>query len=110
MKGYLPTLQDWKDSGGAIGRGTVLGFFMGVLPGMSPMIPTFLSYGIEKRLSKHPESLGPGHRGGCGARACNNAASVGSFVPLLSLGIPSNAFNAVLLGALMIYGCSPARC
>ena len=108
IKGYLPTLQDWKDSGGAITRGTFLGFFMGVLPGMSPMIPTFLSYGMEKRLSKHPEKFGTGViEGVAGPESCNNAAAVGSFVPLLSLGIPSNAFNAVLLGALMIYGLQP---
>ena len=108
IKGYLPTLQDWKDSGGAITRGTLLGFFMGVLPGMSPMIPTFLSYGMEKRLSKHPEKFGTGViEGVAGPESCNNAAAVGSFVPLLSLGIPSNAFNAVLLGALMIYGLQP---
>jgi putative tricarboxylic transport membrane protein len=108
IKGYLPTLRDWKDSAGAIVRGTLLGFFMGILPGMSPMIPTFLSYGVEKRLSKHPEKFGTGViEGVAGPESCNNAAAVGSFVPLLSLGIPSNAFNAVLLGALMIYGLQP---
>ena len=108
IKGYLPNLQDWKDSAWPITRGTLLGFFMGVLPGMSPMIPTFLSYGMEKRLSKHPEKFGTGViEGVAGPESCNNAAAVGSFVPLLSLGIPSNAFNAVLLGALMIYGLQP---
>jgi putative tricarboxylic transport membrane protein len=105
---YLPNLQDWKDSGGAIVRGTFLGFLMCILPGMPPMIPTFLSYGIEKRLSKHPEKFGTGViEGVAGPESCNNAAAVGAFVPLLSLGIPSNAFNAVLLGALMIYGLQP---
>jgi putative tricarboxylic transport membrane protein len=108
IAGYWPNKQDWKDSGGAITRGTFLGFLMGIFPGMSPMIPTFLSYGIEKRLSKHPEKFGTGViEGVAGPEACNNAAAVGSFVPLLSLGIPSNAFNAVLLGALMIYGLQP---
>jgi putative tricarboxylic transport membrane protein len=108
IESYLPTLQDWKDSAGAIGRGTVLGFFMGILPGMSPMIPTFISYGLEKRLSKHPEKFGTGViEGVAGPESCNNATSVGSFVPLLSLGIPSNAFNAVLLGALMVFGLQP---
>jgi len=72
------------------------------------MIPTFLDYGIEKRLSKHPEKFGTGViEAVAGPESCNNAAAVGSFVPLLSLGIPSNAFNAVLLGALMIYGLQP---
>ena len=108
IKGYWPNLQDWKDSGAPMARGTVLGFLMGIFPGISPMIPTFLSYGIEKRLSKHPERFGTGVIEAVAApEACNNAAAVGGFVPLLSLGIPSNAYNAVLLGALMIYGLQP---
>ena len=108
IRAYLPTLQDWKDSGGAITRGSLLGFLMGILPGMSLMVPTFLSYSIEKRLSKHPEKFGTGVvEGVAGPESANNAAAVGTFVPLLSLGIPSNAFNAVLLGALMIYGMQP---
>ena len=69
---------------------------------------TFFAYWLEKRVSKHPEKFGTGViEGVAGPEACNNAAAVGSFVPLLSLGIPSNAFNAVLLGALMIYGLQP---
>jgi putative tricarboxylic transport membrane protein len=108
IRGYLPNLQDWKDSGGPIVRGSLLGFFLGIFPGMSPMIPTFLSYGIEKRLSRHPERFGTGAiEGVAAAESCNNSASTAGFVPLFSLGIPSNAFNAVLLGALMIYGLQP---
>ncbi|MBP1752656.1 MAG: hypothetical protein H6Q57_1492 [Geobacteraceae bacterium] len=108
IRGYWPSRQDWKDSGGAIGRGTVLGFIMGIFPGISPMIPTFMSYAIEKRLSKHSEKFGTGVIEGVAApESCNNAAAISSYVPLLSLGIPSNAFNAVLLGALMIYGLEP---
>jgi putative tricarboxylic transport membrane protein len=108
IRGYLPNLQDWKDSGGPIVRGSLLGFFLGIFPGMSPMIPTFLSYGIEKRLSRHPERFGTGViEGVAAAESCNNSASTAGFVPLFSLGIPSNAFNAVLLGALMIYGLQP---
>jgi putative tricarboxylic transport membrane protein len=108
IKSYWPSRQDWKDSGGPIARGTVLGFIMGIFPGISPMIPTFMSYAIEKRLSKHPEKFGTGVIEGVAApESCNNAAAVGSYIPLLSLGIPSNAFNAVLLGALMIYGLEP---
>jgi putative tricarboxylic transport membrane protein len=108
IKSYWPSRQDWKDSGGPIARGTVLGFIMGIFPGISPMIPTFMSYAIEKRLSKHPEKFGTGLIEGVAApESCNNAAAVGSYIPLLSLGIPSNAFNAVLLGALMIYGLEP---
>jgi putative tricarboxylic transport membrane protein len=108
IKGYFPNRQDWKDSGGPIARGTLLGFLLGIFPGMSPMIPTFLSYGIEKRLSRHPERFGTGVIEGVAApESCNNSASTAGFVPLFSLGIPSNAFNAVLLGALMIYGLQP---
>ncbi len=108
IKGYFPNLQDWKDSGCPIARGTLLGFLLGIFPGMSPMIPTFLSYGIEKKLSRHPERFGTGVIEGVAApESCNNSASTAGFVPLFSLGIPSNAFNAVLLGALMIYGLQP---
>jgi len=108
IKGFWPNRQDWKDSGAPIARGTLLGFVMGIFPGISPMIPTFLSYGLEKKLSKHPERFGTGMIAGvAGPEACNNAASAGALVPLLSLGIPSNAFNAVLLGAFMIYGLQP---
>ena len=108
IKGYWPNRQEWKDSGRAIVRGTLVGFFMGIFPGVSPMIPSFLSYGIEKRFSKHPEQFGTGVIEGVAApEACNNAAATSTFIPLLSLGIPSNAFNALLLGALMIYGVTP---
>ena len=108
IKGYLPDRQDLKECAAPIGRATILGFVMGIFPGLSPMIPTYLSYGIEQRLSKHPEKFGTGVIEGVAApEACNNAASTAGFVPLFSLGIPSNAYNAVLLGALMIYGLQP---
>jgi putative tricarboxylic transport membrane protein len=108
IKGFFPSLQDWKDSGGPITRGTLLGFLLGIFPGMSPMIPTFLSYGIEKRFSRYPERFGTGViEGVAAAESCHNSASTAGFVPLFSLGIPSNAYNAVLLGALMIYGLQP---
>lgn len=108
IKGYWPNLQDWKDSWLPIGRGTVLGFFLGIFPGLSPLIATFLSYGIEKRFSKRPEQFGTGVIEGVAApEACNNAAATAGYVPLFSLGIPSNPLNAVLLGALMIYGLQP---
>jgi putative tricarboxylic transport membrane protein len=108
IRGIWPTLKDWKDSSLPILRGTLLGFVLGIFPGMSPIIPTFLSYGIEKRISKHPERFGTGViEAVAGPESCNNAAATSAFIPLLSLGIPSNAFNAVLLGALMIYGLQP---
>jgi len=108
LKGYMPTRQDWKDSALPMTRGTFLGFFLGCLPGLAPVVTTFLSYGIEKKLSKHPELFGTGVIEGVAApEACNNAAATAGFVPLLGLGIPSNVFNAILLGALMIHGLQP---
>ena len=108
IKGYWPNRQDWKDSGGPLPVEPCWDSSWEFFPGISPMIPTFLDYGIEKRLSKHPEKFGTGViEAVAGPESCNNAAAVGSFVPLLSLGIPSNSFNAVLLGALMIYGLQP---
>jgi putative tricarboxylic transport membrane protein len=108
IKGLLPNREDWKRSIGPIGRGTIIGFFLGVIPGMSVVIPTFLSYTLEKRLSKHPEKFGTGMiEGVAGPESANNAASSGTLVPMLSLGIPTGAATALLLGALMIHGLRP---
>jgi len=108
IKGLFPTLQDWKDSILPILRASTLGFFMGILPGISPMVPTFISYGVERRLSKHPERFGQGAIEGVAApEACNNATVCGTQVPLFSLGIPTNSMNTLLLAALMIFGMTP---
>jgi len=108
IKGLLPTLQDWKDSILPILRCGTFGFFMGILPGISPSVPTFISYGIEKKLSKHPERFGKGAiEGVAGPEACNNAAVSGTQIPLFSLGIPTNTMNTMLLAALIIWGMSP---
>ena len=108
IKGLLPTLADWKASIGPIIRGTFLGFFLGILPGSGAAIPTFISYTMEKRLSKHPEKFGRGAiEGVAGPESANNAGSTGTFVPLFTLGIPSNSVMAMLLGALMIHGLQP---
>jgi putative tricarboxylic transport membrane protein len=108
IKGFLPTLQDWKDSIFPILRCGTFGFFMGILPGISPMVPTFISYGIEKKLSKHPERFGKGAiEGVAGPEACNNAVVCGTQVPLFSLGIPTNTMNTMLLAAFMIFGLTP---
>ena len=108
LKGYWPTRQDWKDSGGPIARGTLLGFLLGIFPGMSTVMATFLDYGIEKRISKHPEKFGTGAiEGVAGPESCNNASAIGGYVPLFALGIPSNSINAILIGALIIYGLTP---
>ena len=108
IKGLLPNLDDWKRSLGPITRGTVIGFFLGVIPGMSVVIPTFVSYTLEKKLSKTPEKFGTGMiEGVAGPESANNAASCGTLVPMLSLGIPTGAATALLLGALMIHGLRP---
>lgn len=108
IKGLLPNLKDWRDSIGAILRGTFLGFFSGILPGGGAVVSSFISYAVEKRISKHPEKFGKGAiEGVAGPEAANNAASSGAFIPLFILGIPSNAVMALLLGALMIHGLQP---
>lgn len=108
IKGLLPNREDWKRSIGPIGRGSILGFFMGIVPGISVVIPTFVSYALEKKLSKYPEKFGTGMiEGVAGPESANNAASAGTLVPMLSLGIPTGAATALLLGALMIHGLRP---
>ena len=108
IKGLFPTKQDWKDSAMPITRGSLLGFFLGILPGIGAIVPTFISYGLEKRFSKHPEKFGTGVIEGVAApEAANNAATAGAMVPLLTLGIPPNVVMAVLIGAFMIHGVQP---
>ena len=107
-EGILPTKKDWKDSGGAITRGSVIGFFLGVLPGGGCTLASIAAYIAEKRFSKHPERFGKGAIEGVAApEAANNAAASGSFIPLLTLGIPSNVVTAMLLAALMLHGVVP---
>jgi len=97
IKGLFPNKQDWKDSAKPILRGGLLGFFLGILPGVGAIIPTFISYGLEKRLSRHPEKFGTGViEAVAGPEAANNAATAGSMIPLLTLGIPPNVIMAVL--------------
>ncbi len=108
IRGLMPTLRDWLDSWAAILRGTFLGFGLGVLPGGGPVTASFLSYAVERRLSRHPERFGRGAiEGVAGPEAANNAAVAGAMIPLLSLGLPSNAVTALLLGALIIHGVQP---
>jgi putative tricarboxylic transport membrane protein len=104
----FPNLQDWKDSFGAIWRGSILGFVIGVLPGAGATIASFMAYGLEKRISKHPEKFGTGIIEGVAApEGANNAAAGGAMVSLLTLGIPGSGTTAVMLGALMIHGLRP---
>jgi len=108
IKGLLPTRQDWKDSTAPIARGSLLGFLFGILPGGGGVTSSFISYAVEKRVSRHPEKFGKGAiEGVAGPESANNAATGGGFVPLLTLGIPSNPAMAMLLGALLIHGMQP---
>jgi putative tricarboxylic transport membrane protein len=108
LKNLLPTFQDWMDSKWAILRGTVIGFLIGVLPGLGCSVASFVSYAVEKRLSKTPEKFGQGIiQGVAGPESANNGAATGHMVPLLTMGIPTSAGVAMLLGALMIHGITP---
>lgn len=108
FKGLFPSRQDIRDSALPILRGSLLGFFVGILPGGSHIISSFLSYGVEKKVSKHPEKFGQGAiEGVAGPEAANNAATSAAFVPLLSLGVPNNAVMALMLGAIVMHGIVP---
>ncbi|MFZ5943250.1 MAG: tripartite tricarboxylate transporter permease [Bacillota bacterium] len=104
----FPSAMDWARSKWTIARGTAVGFFIGMLPGAGATIASFISYGMAKKASKNPEEFGKGAIEGVAAPECaNNAASVGAFVPLLTLGVPGSASTAILMGALMMFGLRP---
>ena len=105
---WMPSWADIKQSFGAMVRSTGVGFFLGLLPGVTPSVTTFVAYDLEKRLSKHPERFGKGAIEGVAApEGANNATSTAGFVPLFSFGIPTAPSMAVLLGGLMMYGLQP---
>src|ERR1700694_4857442 len=104
-RGLMPTHDDLKAAAGAIGRGTVLGSILGILPGGGAVIAAFAAYTFEKRVSKTPERFGRGAIEGVAApEAANNAAAQTSFIPLLTLGIPPNPVMALMVGAMTIHG------
>jgi putative tricarboxylic transport membrane protein len=108
FQGLLPTREDWRRCWKSVARGSFIGFFIGVLPGGGAIISSFISYAVEKRVSRHPEEFGRGAIEGVAApEAANNAASTSSFIPLLTLGIPGNATIAMIFVALMIHGIRP---
>jgi putative tricarboxylic transport membrane protein len=108
IKNIWPSLKDYAQSKWAILRGSVLGFFLGILPGGGAILASFLSYGIEKKLAKEPERFGKGAiEGVAGPETANNAAAGGSMIPLLSLGIPPNVVMAMLFSAFIIHGVTP---
>ncbi|MBE0616191.1 MAG: tripartite tricarboxylate transporter permease [Burkholderiales bacterium] len=104
----MPTRRDWRESIPAIGRGSVVGFLIGLLPGGGAILGSLLSYTMEKRVSAHPERFGKGAIAGvAGPESANNAAATSSFVPLLTLGLPGNAVTAVLFAGLLIQNIQP---
>jgi putative tricarboxylic transport membrane protein len=108
IRGLLPNRNEWRNAAAPVARGSLLGFFVGVLPGGGAIISSFISYALEKKLSKQPERFGRGAIEGVAApEAANNAAATGSFIPLLTLGIPGNASIAMIFAALLIHGVRP---
>ena len=108
LRDVMLTAADWARSRWAIARGTALGFLVGVLPGAGPTVASFLSYAMEKKVSRHPHEFGHGAiEGVAGPESANNAASAGALVPMLTLGIPGSATTAVMLGGLMMWGLRP---
>ena len=108
IDGLWPGAKDWAASKWALVRGTVLGFFLGLLPGGGAVIASFASYALEKKLSANPHRFGKGAiEGVAGPEAANNAAAGGAFIPLLTLGIPPNVVMALLLGAFIVHGLQP---
>jgi len=108
LRELLPTVPEWKRSIPAMLRGSFLGFLIGLVPGPSPVIATFVSYISEKRISKNPEEFGKGAiEAVAGPEAANNAAVGGAYVPLFALGIPFTPAMAMVLGTLMLHGLTP---
>ncbi len=108
LRELLPNRQEWREAVGAIGRGSVLGFFIGLLPGAGGTISSFVAYAVEKRISRTPERFGQGAiEGVASPESANNAATASGFIPLLTLGLPANAVMALMLGAFMLHGITP---
>ncbi|MGH8701366.1 MAG: tripartite tricarboxylate transporter permease [Burkholderiales bacterium] len=108
LRDLVPSREEFRLSAGPIARGSVLGFLIGIIPGSAHLISSFVSYGVERRLSKHPERFGRGAiEGVAGPESANNAAATGAFVPMLALGIPTSPVTAVMIAAIMVHGVLP---
>lgn len=108
FKRLFPSKKEWRICLPHIGRGTVLGFFIGMLPGAGATIASFLSYGMAKNVSKRGNEFGTGVLEGVAApESANNAASMGAMVPMLTLGVPGSGATAIMMGALMMLGITP---
>jgi putative tricarboxylic transport membrane protein len=108
LTGLIPSRADVRSSVGPALRGTVIGFFLGLLPGMAVAVSSFVSYIVEKRVSRHPEKFGTGIvEGIAGPETANNAHANSAMIPLFTLGIPSAPVMAVLMAAFVINGLQP---
>jgi putative tricarboxylic transport membrane protein len=108
LRDLVPSREEFRLSAGPIARGSVLGFLIGIIPGSAHIISSFVSYGIERRISKHPERFGKGAiEGVAGPESANNAAATGAFVPMMALGIPTSPVTAVMIAAIMVHGVLP---
>lgn len=108
IKNLMPTWPDLKASFPAILRGTCVGTILGILPGGGAALPPFAAYALEKKVSRHPERFGTGViEGVASPESANNAGAQTSFIPLLTMGIPTNPLMALMIGALMIQGIQP---
>ncbi|MBI5584698.1 MAG: tripartite tricarboxylate transporter permease [Deltaproteobacteria bacterium] len=104
----MPTRRDWKRMTGPILRGTALGSFLGILPGSGSILGAFAAYSLEKKISKNSKQFGRGAIEGVAApESANNAGAQTSFIPMLTLGIPSNPVMALMVGAMIIQGIQP---
>ena len=108
IEGLMPTKADFKRMWAPIVRGTALGSVLGILPGSGSILGSFASYSLEKRISKTPSRFGKGAiEGVAGPESANNAGAQTSFIPMLTLGIPSNPVMALMIGAMIIQGIQP---
>ncbi len=108
LRDLVPSREELRLSTGPIARGSLMGFLIGIIPGSAHIISSFVSYGVERRLSKHPERFGRGAiEGVAGPESANNAAATGAFVPMMALGIPTSPVTAVMIAAIMVHGVLP---
>jgi putative tricarboxylic transport membrane protein len=108
LRELIPSGEEFRLSAAPIARGSLLGFVIGIIPGSAHIIASFVSYGLERRLSKHPERFGQGAiEGVAGPESANNAAATGAFVPMMALGIPTSPVTAVMIAAIMVHGVLP---
>jgi putative tricarboxylic transport membrane protein len=108
LRDLIPSRDELLLSVGPIARGSLLGFMIGIIPGSAHIISSFVSYGIERRISRHPERFGNGAiEGVAGPESANNSAATGAFVPMMALGIPTSPVTAVMIAAIMVHGVLP---